>query len=102
MWNPQMPSGTLAGPVILGFSLVLSSILPSHAHPTLKNITITAPDGTSNHGDPRLLCTPTRWSDIMIFFLGNYVAHAATVKPLPGEPTLHLLFNQLFALLFPT
>jgi hypothetical protein len=52
--------------------------------PALKNITITVPQGFTNHGDPRLLCTPASWMDIIIFYLGNYVAHVATVRtPFP-------------------
>lgn len=49
----------------------------------LENMTILAPQETSDHGDPRILCTPTRTTDVASFFLGNYVAHAATVKALP-------------------
>src|SRR5438552_7345985 len=99
MWNSHMPSGFLIGRLILGFNLVLILINLSYAHPALKNVTIIAPDGTNDQGDPHLLCIPTKWSDILVFFLGNLVA---TVKTLPGEPTLHLLFYQIFALLFPT
>jgi hypothetical protein len=67
-----------------------------------QNITITVPDGTSNHGDPNLLCTPTSWTDVLVFFLGNYIAHAGTVIVLPGESTVSLTFAVIFALLFPT
>ena len=35
------------------------------------------------------------------FLLANYVAHAATVKSLPGEPTLSVLGSLVFALFFP-
>jgi hypothetical protein len=44
------------------------------------NVTLSLPPGTSNHGDPNLICTPVSWIDIITFFLGNYVAHAATVS----------------------
>ncbi len=85
----------------LGFAL-LSMPSSSSATMHLQNITITVPIGTTNHSDPRLLCTPTKWTDIVVFFLGNYVAHAATVKSLPGEPMLSVLFAGSAALLFPT
>ena len=56
----------------------------------------------TNHGDPHLSCTPTKWSDIASFFLGNYVAHAATVKAYPGEGGTSTLLAMLGALLLPT
>lgn len=56
----------------------------------------------TNHGDPHLSCTPTKWSDIASFFLGNYVAHAATVKTYPGEGGTSTLLAMLGALLLPT
>ncbi|KAK0509327.1 hypothetical protein JMJ35_008698 [Cladonia borealis] len=54
-----------------------------------------------SYGSPSLLCTPTRWTDVAIFFLANYVAHAATIKSLPGEPTLATLLVHIAALMFP-
>jgi hypothetical protein len=62
---------------------------------------IIAPAGTGNHGDDHLLCTPSRWNDIFVFFFANYVAHAATVKSIPGEPALLAIWALLCALLFP-
>jgi hypothetical protein len=47
------------------------------------------------------ICFPAKWSDIAIFFLGNYVAHAATVLSIPGQPTFQSFGNIVFALLFP-
>jgi len=41
--------------------------------------------GYTHHGKCNLLCAPATWFDILIFFLGNYVAHAATVVSLPGQ-----------------
>jgi hypothetical protein len=64
------------------------------------NITFAVPEGTSNHGDPNLICTPTHWTDIATFFLGNYVAHVATVPTFHGEPNA-LFKNAVFALFFP-
>lgn len=68
----------------------------------LKNTTITVPGETSDHGDPNLLCTPTKWTDIVIFYLGNYFAHAATVIALPGESAGSMGVTAFLALLFPT
>jgi hypothetical protein len=65
------------------------------------NITISAPAGSSNHGDPNLLCTPIKWLEILVFFLANYIAHAATVKALPGEKAVDIIFAIFLAITFP-
>src|ERR1700692_965352 len=52
--------------------------------------------------DPRERCKPTTWCDITVFFLGNYIAHAATVKSYPGEATSRMLIATLGALLIPS
>jgi hypothetical protein len=65
------------------------------------NITITVPEGTSNHGDPNLLCTPTKWYDILIFYGVNYFAHAITMKTVPGELTNDILLDIVSALMYP-
>lgn len=69
-------------------------------HP-LRNFTITLPAGTSNHGDPHLLCPPTTWESIAIFFIGNYLAHAATVKLPPATSLMSNLRICFSALLMP-
>ncbi|KAJ7128528.1 hypothetical protein C8R44DRAFT_979201 [Mycena epipterygia] len=66
------------------------------------NVTIEVPDGTTSHGDPHMLCTPASSLDILIFFLTNYIAHAVTVKPYPGESSTGRNLSFLTALLFPT
>jgi hypothetical protein len=62
---------------------------------------IELPPGATNHGDPRLLCTPTTWKDVALFFASNYLAHVATVRVAPGAPPLSILTGGLFALFFP-
>ncbi|KAI9868466.1 MAG: hypothetical protein M1813_005910 [Trichoglossum hirsutum] len=82
--------------------LVISwtAVLPISAQaPT--NETVVLPPGASNHGDPNLICVLAKWSDILIFYLGNYVAHAATIVSLPGSSLLDSTRNAFFALLFP-
>lgn len=81
-------------------TLPQTSCAPTTPKPT-ENITVTVPEGTQSYGNPNLLCTPTRWTDVAIFFLANYVAHAATIKSLPGEPTLATLIVHVAALMFP-
>jgi hypothetical protein len=67
----------------------------------LQNITIALPEGTTNHGDPGLLCFPTGWTDLITFYLGNYAAHATTVKFLPGERVKDMVPTVLISLFFP-
>jgi hypothetical protein len=69
--------------------------------PLLQNTTIPLPNGTTNHGTPGLICTPTRWTDIIVFYLANYAAHAATTRSLPGESTASFAVIVFAALLFP-
>ncbi|KAF2183442.1 hypothetical protein K469DRAFT_207804 [Zopfia rhizophila CBS 207.26] len=57
---------------------------------------------TDNHGDTRLVCRPATNTDVIIFFLGSYVAHVATVMPLPAEPINANIPRILAVLLLPT
>ena len=66
-----------------------------------QNITIEAPNGTTNHGEPNSYCTPATWIDIASFLLFNYVAHGATVVSYPGESTTEKLQNVVVAMLVP-
>ena len=81
-------------------TLPRTSCAPTTPKPT-QNITVTVPEGTQSHGSPDLICTPTRWTDVAIFFLANYVAHAATIKSFPGEPALLTLRVLISALCLP-
>ena len=67
-----------------------------------QNFTIEVPNGTTNHGDPESLCTPTTWIDIASFLLFNYVAHGATVVSYPGETGFDVLLVAIIAILSPT
>jgi hypothetical protein len=67
----------------------------------LKNITLALPEGSSDHGTPGLLCTPTKWTDLAWFYLFNYVAHAATVIIRPGERSFDFAVTVMGSLLFP-
>ena len=66
------------------------------------NVTIIVPKGTTNHGNPNLLCTPPNWYDYAIFYLTNYIAHAATVITSPGQGLLETTLVIISALLLPT
>ena len=73
----------------------------------LTNITILVPNGTTQHGNERLLCLPVTsnyWpsiSAVIVFFAANYLAHAATVKSSPGDGILVQACNAFLALMFP-
>jgi hypothetical protein len=71
---------------LVGEVLFLAFIIPVLG--AAMNETATVPTNDSNHGDPNLLCRPSRWTDIATFFLGNYIAHAATIMTIPGESAL--------------
>jgi hypothetical protein len=80
--------------VAISFCITAVVALPAPQLEPRSNVT--------NHGDPQLSCTPTKWSDIASFFLGNYFAHAATVRTYPGEGGTSTLLAMLGALLLPT
>lgn len=75
---------------LLRVFMFLLCLLGVAALPT-QNITIEVPDGTTNYDDPSLLCTPTKWSDIVAFFY--FFTHAATVVIYPGEPIFDVIIN---------
>ncbi|KAF1963813.1 hypothetical protein CC80DRAFT_460797 [Byssothecium circinans] len=80
---------------------LLVLIRPTTALP-LQNITLPFPVGTSNHQTPGLLCVPTKWTDVIMFYLLNYVAHAATVLTRPGERSVDYLVSVIGSVLYPT
>ncbi|KAK0622673.1 hypothetical protein B0T14DRAFT_514256 [Immersiella caudata] len=65
------------------------------------NYTIVVPEGTTDHGNPQLLCTPARWYDYIFFIFANYLAHAATVVPIPGQDIEASICAVLLALMLP-
>lgn len=54
-----------------------------------------------NHGDPDLICT-AGWTSILTFYLANYIAHCATVKPYPAETLIEFSVAVVLALFFPS
>src|SRR5579871_6648055 len=48
-----------------------------------------------------VICGPASWQDIVIFYLLNYGAHAATIKSFPGERTSVNIMWVVAALLLP-
>lgn len=84
---------------IAGFILAILAF--ATAAPTLQNVTVLLPAGTTNHGNEKLICTPTGPTDILSFYFGNYVTHALTVVSMPGEESYSYLVSALQSLFFP-
>lgn len=80
---------------------ILCAVSLAAPHPPLQNITITVPQGTSNHSDPHLLCTPADGYHVVLFIFANYAAHVATIVTLPGETLGSMFLTMLFALIYP-
>ena len=96
-----MPKALEAG-MFTTFLLLLQVLLfTSHGRAADVSLTLQVPEGTSTHGDANLLCTPTRWTDVLIFLLANYVAHVLAIVSRPGEHSRHLLYRNIIAFLFP-
>jgi hypothetical protein len=77
------------------------SILFLTAQAVSAHTTNSTQSGAINDGN-NLYCTPTRWYDVFVFFLGNYISHALTIKSYPGEATTSVLIAAFGALLIPT
>ena len=77
--------------------LVLSTYYPAILAQSALNST-----GSSNRDDPSLRCRDARWTDVLAFFIGNYVAHAATIKSPPGCPSIFSAFYVFLSLASPT
>jgi hypothetical protein len=57
--------------------------------------------GLTHNGDCNFLCRSADWKDVVISYLGNYVAHAATVVSRPGLCPLDTFLTTIVVLLFP-
>ncbi|KAF2094983.1 hypothetical protein NA57DRAFT_80148 [Rhizodiscina lignyota] len=66
-----------------------------------NSTTVSLPLGTSNHGNPDLICFPASWMDIVTFFLGNYVAHVVTTVTPPGLSQGLFFQSLIYTLVFP-
>ena len=99
----QISRASSAGWRILQSPFITAVLLSSlvRAGQDSMNLNLTVPYGTTNHGDPSMLCVPTQWHDVLLFLCGNYLAHALTVVPKPGEPWTDLLLRTVVALFFP-
>src|SRR5690349_8577891 len=62
---------------------------------------VSMPEGASQHGNPNLICLPPQWYDFAIFYLSNYVAHAATLHSFPGQKWGETFWRAISALFLP-
>ncbi|KAK1968280.1 hypothetical protein LY78DRAFT_544370, partial [Colletotrichum sublineola] len=51
--------------------------------------------------DCRLLCQRAKWTDVVVFFFSNYVAHAGTITTRPGQSDFVTMVTMIVAVLFP-
>jgi len=60
-----------------------------------------SPPGYFYRSNCELLCRPAEWFDVIVFFLGNYVAHILTVVSQPGQCLAGNIMFPALTLLFP-
>lgn len=49
-----------------------------------------------------VLCKPAKWIDLAVFYIGNYIAHVATLRTAPGQGAFEGLAMMIYTLLFPS
>ncbi|TID27482.1 hypothetical protein E6O75_ATG00249 [Venturia nashicola] len=81
----------------------LPSISGNPVPEQIFNVTIPSHLNATNHDSPDIFCVvPNPWFSIMLFYLGNYAAHASTLITYPGEDPIYIGAAILYALFFPT
>ena len=85
----------MLGLTIFNIFLTLVTGLPA------PDVTLSMPNGFTDHGNNDLYCTPSQWYDVLIFFAINYASHAATVKPRPGQSYMHTVRDIVLTLMYP-
>jgi len=96
--QPTMESTSIIVSLLLGYSALAR---PLEVPPTSSTANVTLPAGSTNHGDPHLLCTPASWFTVASFILANFVAHSATTPFYPGERTVEKALAFATSFLFP-
>jgi len=93
-----MESTSIIVSLLLGYSALAR---PLEVPPTGSTADINLPAGSTNHGDPHLLCTPASWFTVASFILANFVAHSATTPIYPGERTAEKALAFATSFFFP-
>lgn len=101
------PSRNMRHPIIL---VLLASLTKVYAQTGSNNgsaddhdnlgCSINVP-GFFHRGNCHLLCRPTTWINILVFYLGNYGAHAVTITTQPGQSIYDTLLAIAHAIVFP-
>jgi hypothetical protein len=52
-----------------------------------QNVTIPMRPGTRVFTNPNEICLPASWTDILVFYVANYLAHVATLRLKPDMKT---------------
>jgi hypothetical protein len=95
---------------VIGLTLALVHVaraVPATLPPaTLPPATLppaTLPPGLTctKWGQQNVCCRKAAWTDLLTFYLGNYVAHAVTTKNLPGQSIGGSIFAIVAALFWP-
>ena len=81
--------------------IFLWCIATATAAPAPGNSTVVLPVGAFNRGDGDLLCKPAKVTDILLFLVANYLAHAATTRTWAGESIVDSVLAAVGALLLP-
>lgn len=55
----------------------------------------------SQNPDKDFYCRESKWSDVVVFFIVNIIAHAATVPSIPGSSTTEIILAALESILLP-
>lgn len=83
---------------LLLLSLVISTTASNTTTCTLAEVKA---NGTLL-ADCDVLCKPAEWTDFIWFYIGNYLAHVATVRGEPGQIWVESILRMLSALFFPS
>ena len=82
---------------------VIACLVVVQAAPrNVENVTVTVPEGSRYLNGTHTFCAPSSARNVLVFLLGNYFAHAATIKSVPGETTHDGLVGIFVALFCPT
>jgi hypothetical protein len=87
---------------ILFYTLVLGAVAATHAAPLPSPNVPPYQNKSFADENAKRSCAPISWTGIAVFYVANYVAHAATIHTIPGEATNSIMRSVLSALLFPT
>lgn len=87
---------------IFFYTLALVAVAATHAAPLASPNMPPYQDKIFDHENVKRSCPSISWTSIGVFYVANYVAHAATIHTIPGEAANSIVRSVLSALFFPT